>query len=111
MYTLSFWPSRHFLPPGPTNASHGDRQTIPKSTKRSSKVHPNSIPNPKFEIGPKRPLGGVLRGSWHQEGPKSQKCSKNRRLVSQIGGQVGSQNPTKNDLKVIQKAIVPLLWN
>ena len=51
------------------------------------------------------PLGGVLGGSWAQEGSKIEKISKIGRLVSPMGGQFGAQNRSKIDLGAIKKMI------
>ena len=77
-----------------------------KSTKTGPSWAPYSIQNPPSwgqnpsslkskwsKISSKMLLGGVLGGSWVQEGPKSQKCSKNQIVVSLLGAQVGSKNP------------------
>ena len=62
-----------------------------KSTKLEAKIVPN-----RSQEASQGGSWGILGGSWGQEGPKSQKCSKNQTLVSPIGGQVGSQNRPKS---------------
>ena len=59
----------------------------PKSTKHWSKLEPNWSLNPS--------LGGVLRPSWPQEGPKSQKDSNKTIVYPLVGGPKWSQNRPK----------------
>ena len=73
----------------------------PKSTKLEAKIVPN-----RSQEASRGGSWGILGGSWGQEGPKSKKCSKNQTFRPPIGGQVGSQNPLKFDLKAIRKAII-----
>ena len=82
-------------------------QLTPKTIKLDPKIVKNRAQEASWRGlgGSWGPLGGVLAGSWAQEGSKIEKISKIERLVSPVGGQFGLQNRSKIDLGAIKKII------
>ena len=86
-------------------------QTNQKTTKKSTKNQPKWLQNRSWRLS-WAPLGaswGVLGPSWRQDGPKSQKSGNLSIRVTPLGGQVGSQNPSKIVPEAYQKVIIFLI--
>ena len=83
-------------------------QLTPKTIKLDPKIVKNRAQEASWRGlgGSWGPLGGILGGSWAQEGSKIEKISKIERLVSPMGGQFGPQNRSKIDLGAIKKMII-----
>ena len=85
---------------------------IGQLTPKTIKLDPKIVKNRPQEAslrglgGSWGPLGGILGGSWAQEGSKIEKVSKIERLVSLMGGQLGPPNRSKIDLGAIKKIII-----
>ena len=84
----------------------------PKANNLGPNWRPKSLQNRSQEAswkglgGSQEALGGVLGGSWLQDSPNSQTCSKMSISFSPLGDQVGAQNPPKIDFEAFQKVVI-----